>query len=132
MTVGFDLSYYAPLTYSDVEEELASDTFYFRDTWNINAGLEYYIEPWISLRGGFFTNLSSQVKIPDNPTRRFGDHIDMLGFTTNIGLHTSDLTTVTLGGYYNGGRGYSTQEVGQQFKKVEKVFRPFLFSGHFV
>jgi hypothetical protein len=87
--------------------------------WQLNIGGEYYVLPFLSLRAGFFTNLSS-FEGPDscapaddrcreklqNP---FGDAIDRFGFAGSVGYEL-ERATITLAASYNFGsttRGFS-------------------------
>jgi hypothetical protein len=51
----------------------------------------------------------------------------MLGFSTNFAIHTSPTTTVTLGGYYTGGRGHSVEQFGQNLSSIDKQQSIFSF-----
>ncbi|MCB0412745.1 MAG: hypothetical protein KDD50_00325 [Bdellovibrionales bacterium] len=127
-TYSLDISFYGTESYYDLIDPSISDFIQHRETWNINLGYEEYLRDWLALRLGLFTNYSSQPRIPDNPNnQRYGDHIDMWGFSTNFAIYTSDKTTITLGGFYTGGQGQSTQQTGQQVIRIEKSLQIFSF-----
>ncbi|RME16257.1 MAG: hypothetical protein D6797_04930 [Bdellovibrio sp.] len=100
----------------------------YKDTWNIKFGMEYFLNKWAALHWGMFSNFSSQPDIPDHPSQPYGDHIDMWGFSTNISLFTNYNSTLTLGGYYSGGKGYAAHQVAQQkYVKIPKSLQVFSF-----
>ena len=128
LTLSLDVSYYFPENYDDFDLAEASERIRHRPTWNYNIGAEYFISPHISWRFGVFSNFSSHPDIPDaNRSERYGDHIDMWGFSTNFSVYTGDKSSVTLGGYYNGGKGNSTQVIASEIKKIEKSIQIFSF-----
>ncbi|MCB0350958.1 MAG: hypothetical protein KDD38_07230, partial [Bdellovibrionales bacterium] len=95
LSVSFDLSYYGSSRYTDFEQY--SDLLIKKDVLNVALGYEKYLKPWLALRLGLFTDLSSSPDVPALPTRRYQDHIDKYGFSANFGIHTTDHTTVSLG-----------------------------------
>ena len=127
-TYSLDISFYGTENYFDLNEPTISDHIQHRETWNINLGYEEYLKDWLALRVGIYTNNSSQPEIPaETNGQRFGDHINMWGFSTNFAIYTSDKTTITLGGFYTGGRGQSTQQTGQEIILIEKSLQIFSF-----
>jgi hypothetical protein len=86
---------------------------------NYAIGGEFYFRDWISLRTGAFTNLSSHPDIVDNGTMQ-PDHIDMLGFSANLGIYSGS-TTFCFGGFFTGGRGQSVQNIDQTKVVTTKV-----------
>ncbi|MCB0407122.1 MAG: outer membrane protein transport protein [Bdellovibrionales bacterium] len=124
---SFDIHYYGKVDYRDLKDTQAGDLIKHEPMANIALGYEHYFREWLSLRTGVFTNFSSHPQIDDNPTRRQPDHIDMWGFSTNIGIHTTQQSSITLGGYYSGGKGWSVQQVGQSLEKIKKNNQIFSF-----
>jgi hypothetical protein len=124
---GADLHYYGSETYRDFQVGQGAETVDHHPVLNASVGGEYYVKQWLALRAGLFTNFSSFKKIPEVPTERRGDHIDMWGFATNAGIFTSRASAVTLGGFYTGGKGFNVQQVGQQLVKVPKSTQIFSF-----
>lgn len=125
LAVSFDLSHYGPNNYSDLSEH--GDRVIQKNILNAAIGFEKYIQPWVALRLGLFTDLSSSPEIPASPDRRYQDHIDKHGFSANLGLHTTDHTTISLGGYYLGGTGHGAENIGLGFQRVRKTDRLFSF-----
>lgn len=125
--LSFDLHHYFAEEYEDLNYSAAQDHIRGRSMTNFSLGGEYYIRSWLALRTGLFTNLSSNQKVPDQPTERTGDYMDMWGFATNLAIFTTRSTAVTLGGYYSGGKGYSVQRVGQNLEKLPKSQQLFSF-----
>lgn len=124
---SFDISFYGAESYADLSDPVAADHIRHKDTWNFNFGYETYIKPWVALRAGVYTNYSSHPDISPTTTVRVGDHINMWGFSTNFALFTSEKTTITLGGFYTGGKGYSVQQVGKTLSRVKKSVQVFSF-----
>lgn len=124
---AFDLHYYGKAEYRDLKDESAGDFIRHEPIVNGSIGYEYWMRHWISLRVGAFTNFSSHAQVDDNPTERQPDHIDMWGFSTNVGIYTTKQSSVTLGGYYSGGKGWSVQQVGQNLEKIQKSNQIFSF-----
>lgn len=125
LAVSFDLSYFGSSQHTDFEKY--SDVLIKKEVLNAALGFEKYLKPWLALRLGLFTDLSSSPKIPTSPDRRYQDHIDKYGFSANFGIHTTDHTTVSLGGYYLGGRGKAAENIGLGFRSVDKTDRLFSF-----
>ncbi len=119
IAIAFDVTGYGADSYRDLADPNAGDQISFRQVINYSLGAEYYLRNWLALRSGVFTNFSSHEEITDVPQRQ-GDHIDMLGFSANVGFFTGK-TSISLGGYFTGGRGESTQEVGQKIVVTPKV-----------
>lgn len=122
-----DISYHGRESYDDMKDDDARERIRHRQTWNLNLGGEYFVRSWAALRFGLYTNLASHSEIPNNVIDRQGDHLDMWGFSTNFALFTTNKSTVTLGGYYSGGKGNSTQLVGQKISKIPKSVQIFSF-----
>ncbi|MBK8202896.1 MAG: hypothetical protein IPK68_11425 [Bdellovibrionales bacterium] len=109
-----------------MDDPSGGDRIRHREIWNIALGGEYFVQPWAALRVGLYTNLSSHPEI-DDVNQRQGDHLDMWGFSTNVAFFTTGRSTMTLGGYYSGGKGESTQFVGQEIKEIPKSVQIFSF-----
>ncbi len=113
--VSVDFSLYGPTSSYNVME-LDSGAALFpldqRLIWQLNVGGEYYILPSLSVRAGFFTNLSSfegpdRCVANDDVCRErlqnpFGDPIDRFGFASSVGYEV-DRATITLAASYNVG-----------------------------
>lgn len=125
LTVSFDVSYYGSKTFTDIGKY--GDHIHYKQVVNYALGYEKYLIPWLALRLGLFTDYSSCPKIPNSPERRYQDHINKYGFSANFGLHTTEHTIITLGGYYLGGDGYTTERIGPNFERIEKSMRLFSF-----
>ncbi|MCB0422812.1 MAG: outer membrane protein transport protein [Bdellovibrionales bacterium] len=125
--VSLDLNYYKNEEYYEFENSLTSDKNTHKDTWNVNLGGEYFFKDWLALRLGLFTNNSSAAEIPDVVSIRMLDHIPMWGFSANVAIYTSKNTRFTLGGYYTGGQGWSTQGISGALAKVPKSVQIFSF-----
>lgn len=126
-TYSIDFSYYGRATYNDLIETNFSDRVEHEETWNVNIGYERYLKSWAALRLGLYSNISSHPKIDTNPSVRQGDHINMWGFSTNLGFHLDENSSITLGGFYTGGKGNSVQLTGQNFGRIEKSIQIFNF-----
>lgn len=125
--VAAEATYHGPEVYDDFKDPQTFERIRHVPTWNLAIGGEYFIRPWAAWRMGLYSNLSSHQEIDDLTTVRQGDHLDMWGFSTNFALFTTNRSTVTLGGYYSGGKGSSTQLIGQQIAKIPKSVQIFSF-----
>lgn len=123
----FDVHYYGKAEYRDLKNESAGDFIRHEPIANLATGYEHYFQDWISVRFGVFSNLSSHAQVSDVPLRREPDHIDMWGFSTNIGIYTTKQSSLSLGGYYSGGKGWSVQQVGQNLERIQKTNQIFSF-----
>lgn len=126
-SLSLDLHYYGKAEYRDLKDEAAGDFIKHEPILNASLGGEYEIQTWLSLRAGVFTNLSSHAQIDDNPLSRQPDHIDMWGFSTTLAIHTTKQSSLSLGGYYSGGKGWSVQQVNQNLEKIQKTNQIFSF-----
>lgn len=127
-TFSFDLHYYGGVDYTDIENStLGSDLTKQRNILNASFGAEYYYFSWMAIRAGLFTNFSANEEIPEQPTKRQGDYMDMWGFSANVALFTSEQTAFSLGGYYTGGKGYSVQQINQELERLPKSQQIFSF-----
>lgn len=124
-TLSFDLTYYGREFYKDFELDEAADIIKHKSIFNAAIGYEYYIKQWLRLRTGLYSNLSSHPIIDLNNQTRQGDHIDMWGWSANLAIYTSEAMNITLGGYYTGGRGDSTQRINQVITVLPKSFQIF-------
>lgn len=121
-----DVNLHGRESYVDLDDPSGGDRIRHKEVWNLALGGEYFVQSWAALRVGLYTNLSSHPEI-DEVSLRQGDHLDMWGFSTNLALFTTGRSTVTLGGYYSGGKGESTQFVGQEIKEIPKSVQIFSF-----
>lgn len=115
---------YGPLSFRDFEHPTAGEQVTYRQIMNYSVGAEIYARSWLALRAGAFTNFSSHPEITDNAERQ-GDHIDMLGFSSNLTIFSQN-TTFTFGGYFTGGKGQSTELVGNRIAVIPK--NTYIFS----
>lgn len=126
-TYSLDFSYHGSAKYNDMDQIAYSDEVEHVETWNVNFGYERYLKKWAALRIGGYSNISSHPKVVETPTRRQGDHINMWGFSTNFAFHLDENSSITLGGFYSGGKGQSVQASGQSFTKIQKSIHIFNF-----
>ncbi len=126
-TLSMDFSYYDSDEYKDMESDVGGDLITHLETWNLNLGGEYYLKPWLAMRLGVFTNFSSSPHIPSTPAQRVPDRVDMFGWSANMSFQTSPHSEMTLGGYYTGGKGKSSQRIAGQIEKVDKSSKTFSF-----
>ncbi|OFZ11415.1 MAG: hypothetical protein A2Z20_04870 [Bdellovibrionales bacterium RBG_16_40_8] len=125
LTLSLDINYYGANRYTDLDK--LGDQIIQKEIFNVALGYEKYFAAWLALRLGVFTDLSASPDIPTTPTRRYQDHIDKYGFSTNIGINTTEHTTISIGGYYLGGTGVAAERIGPDFKRVDKTDRLFSF-----
>jgi long-subunit fatty acid transport protein len=120
-----DISHYGPAKYDDLDA--FGDKIIRKNITNIAFGAEYHFYDWLPLRLGIFSDQTATPNVPSDPDRRFEDNIDRVGFSANLGIQTTAQTSISLGGYYNGGDGYSSEFVEGEYKRLEKVERVFSF-----
>lgn len=126
LKISADGSFFSGFSYQDMEYAGASDQIQHIDTWNAAVGVEYQFDwPKFKLRAGAFTNNSSMEKIPELPTRRYGERLDMLGFSGNINFNATEHSSYTIGGFYSGGNGKSVQKIGNQLIRLDKTHHIF-------
>jgi len=106
---AFDVNIYPAYKYYELESDNASVARENRANTVINysTGFESYVfQRWI-LRGGLFTNMSGAKALNSNITTYQPSKISFYGASFTIS-HESDRTTVSAGGYYQGGKGYGS------------------------
>jgi len=123
-TFSFDVNWYDSNSFSDFDQY--GDVINQNTLVNFALGFENYVEPWLALRLGVFTDLAASPKIPLTPDRRYQDHIDKYGFSLNFGIKTTEHTTVDLGGYYVGGTGTTSELIDGSYQRLKKS--EYLFS----
>ncbi len=124
-TASFDIVLTGSSRYDDFEEY--ADQIVREEVVNYALGIEKHLDPWLALRLGLFTDYSSAPKIPNTPDRRYQDQVDKLGFSANLGIHTTEHTMVSLGGYYVGGDGWAAERIGPGYQRIAKTDRTFSF-----
>lgn len=78
-----------------------------RPTGNVAVAGEFAITRRVSIQTGFFTDLSSAVKIPENPDRYYNPRIQRFGGTLSLGLNIAGIS-LTVGSTFIYGRGDAT------------------------
>jgi hypothetical protein len=133
-TFSFDIHHYGRENYRDLDYvSSAEDAIEHEPTTNFALGSEYYLKEWLRWRLGVYTNFSSHPNPVTTDELRRGDHIEMWGWSTNFAVSTNDKTSFTIGGYYTGGRGKSTQRVGNALQLIEKntqIFTMLIGGGY--
>lgn len=125
-TLSIDVQIYEGLNYQDLPEaDVGSDYTEHQQITNLAVGYEQYLRDWLTVRFGYFTNLSSYSAPRSDRSQRQGDHIDMNGFSANFNIQTQKQTSFTFGGYYNGGSGTTTQIVNQNLVVLPKSQQVF-------
>lgn len=87
---------------------------------NYSIGFEKAFRDWLKLRTGLFTNFSSHPDPDSNLSVDQMDHVDMMGFSTNMVLISDDKIAYTFGGYYTGGWGRAWQNTFGNYQVVSK------------
>lgn len=123
ISVTVDLNYYGSASFKDMEIDNAEKVNY-KSITNLALGAELYVNSWLRVRGGGFTNLSSHPTLEANPQVKKSDHVDQLGFSSTLAVFSNGIT-YTFGGYYTGGRGESIQRINGQFEKIKKAQQVF-------
>lgn len=123
-TWSLDVSYYGSEDYFDLEG-IYGDRIINKPIINLNIGGEYYVKEWLSFRGGIYTNFSSAPHISEFANSWQQERINMWGFSANIAIFTSPNSSITLGGYYTGGKGHSTQYISEKIERITTSSQTF-------
>lgn len=78
-----------------------------RATGNVAVAGEFSITRRVSIQTGFFTDLSSALKIPVNPDRYYNPRTQRLGGTLSLGLNIAGIS-LALGSTFIYGKGHAT------------------------
>jgi hypothetical protein len=122
--IAADMTYHSATNYRDMEQEAIGEIIEHRALWNGALGVEYAFNPWIKLRLGGFTNLSTHPDPEASKVRGQADKVDQLGFSANLALRRKQIE-YTFGGYYTGGRGRAIQRFEQQLQHIDKSLQVF-------
>ncbi|MCB0356737.1 MAG: outer membrane protein transport protein [Bdellovibrionales bacterium] len=125
ITLSADISYYGSERYWDLHHSNAGDFIIHKAIWNLNLGAEIFPKDWLGLRAGIYSNFSASPKIPEQVNNRRPDYVDMWGFSANAAIYTSSQSSLTLGGYWVGGKGHSTQRVTGSIERVPLSIQTF-------
>ncbi len=128
-----DMTYSEPLQYFDMESHLGRELIRHNGNWNISTGFEVKLRRWLKWRFGLFSNFSSMKEPQVSLAVRQPPKTHMWGFSSNLGLLSSDKMTWSLGGYYSGGRGQSVHLIGDSWRLLpidEKIFSLSLGSSY--
>ena len=114
--LAFDASFNAPVksstrVKSDVQVPLGG-AFFDTDTGRTAAGNvavagDFYIGRVVMIEAGFFTDLSSALKIPENPQRYYSPRVHRLGGTLSVGFNVAGIG-LAVGSTVLYGRGNAT------------------------
>ena len=118
--LAFDASFHGPVRSGNrvelapgaPEEALIGGLFFDNDTrrlptGNVAVAGEFTIHRRVTIQTGFFTDLSSAVKIPENPERYYNYRINRFGGTLSLGVDASGIS-LALGTTFVYGRGDAT------------------------
>lgn len=118
LTVSADAALYQGLDYDDFNDQSFTTHTVHRQIWNVAAGVEKRLRPWLKVRAGVFTNFSSHPTPDLALNANQPDKIDQVGFSANAVFVSGDKIDYTFGGYYTGGRGKSIQQINQSLEEV--------------
>jgi long-chain fatty acid transport protein len=122
----FDVSYYVgnkefSLTKLTIDnQEIPIGKIFQKNILNYNLGVEYYTSPSIALRGGFYTNYSSNSLTVSDVIAQLEanqDMIDLLGMTMSLGYETK-YSSFTLGLGIAWGSGKTSRSFGEQSGEI--------------
>ncbi|MFZ1863539.1 MAG: hypothetical protein WAU39_04905 [Polyangiales bacterium] len=82
-------------------------------TGNVAIGGDFSISENVTIETGFFTDLSSAIKIPSDPTRYYNPRIHRFAGTLSVGLHVGGIA-LAVGSTFIYGRGDATGLVVNQ------------------
>lgn len=118
LNVSADASLYQAMEYNDFNDPTIATHWKHRAIWNVSAGVEKRVMPWLKVRMGAFTNFSSHPNPDASIAGAQPDKVDQLGFSANLAFTSGDKIDYTFGGYYTGGRGKSIQQINQTTEEV--------------
>jgi hypothetical protein len=121
--VSADGSIYSAERYFDFEDTEIRSKVQHQAMFNGSLGVEYKFYPWLILRSGWYTNLTSHAELDIDD--KDGDRVDQLGWAANITLISKEKIRFTFGGYYNGGRGKTIQRINQSYQIIPKTQQVF-------
>lgn len=124
LSIAADISYYEPMSYSDIEHPTLREYIVHNPVWNLSVGGEGWIRSWLKLRLGVFSNLSAHPNPEPGLVSGQGDRVDQLGWSANTALIKGNIQ-YTFGGYYTGGWGRSVQRINQEYVVVPKQVQVF-------
>ncbi len=127
-----DGTLYSAERYFDFEDSAIHSKVQHQVMGNGSLGVEYSYFPWLILRSGAYTNLTSykELDIAD----KYGDRVDQLGWSANFTLISKEKIRFTFGGYYNGGRGKTIQRINQSYAiipKTQQVFTMLMATSYY-
>ncbi len=122
---SIDITRSGPEDYKDLGDHPGTEWVRLKETFNFHAGMELQLREWLSWRLGIFTNRSMTNPPPASRGFLSGDHVDMWGFSSNIGLQTSTNVQFHFGGYLTEGDGDSLQRSGQRVLSIPKQVQVF-------
>lgn len=118
LNISVDASLYQAMAYDDFADPTIATHWAHKSIWNVAAGVEKRVVPWLRVRAGVFTNFSSHPNPDPKIMTAQPDKVDQLGFSANLAFTSGDKIDYTFGGYYTGGRGKSIQQINQSAEEV--------------
>lgn len=118
-----DGSVYSAERYYDFEDPAIRSKVQHQVMFNGALGVEYNYYPWLILRIGWFTNLTSHKEL--DVSDKYGDRVDELGWAANFTLISKERIRFTFGGYHNLGRGKSVQRINHNYEIIPKTQQVF-------
>lgn len=99
--LAFDASFHSPVPAGSrvgVDESVPVGGLFFSTdtqrlaTGNVAIAGDFSISRKFSIKTGFFTDLSSAIKIPDDPSRYYNPRINRFGGTLSVGLNVGGIS----------------------------------------
>jgi hypothetical protein len=142
-TLAADVMLYGPVKYRlvNITDENVLPTLPFspeverRTTANFNIGGEFLVIREVSVSVGLFSDFTSAPPIPENPTKDYLPHINLMGLTGAIG-YFGKYTLSRIGFMYSAGRGQGVIPVddterlldrNQRFTRVDELTQSFFY-----
>jgi hypothetical protein len=121
--ISADGSIYSAERYFDFTDSDIRSKVQHQVMFNGAIGAEYKFAPWLILRSGAFTNLTSHKEL--DIADKYGDRVDQLGWASNFTVISKEKIRFTFGGYYNIGRGKAIQRINQAYAIIPKTQQIF-------
>lgn len=126
IVMAFDLSTYSRENYRDlnVDAPNIAEDIEHKQIVNAHFGMEFNFTNWLKMRYGVFSNFSAHPDPDASRTSGQADHVDQVGWSSNLALRKGKIT-YTFGGYYTGGKGRSVQRLNQNVQVINKTQQVF-------
>lgn len=122
--LSFDVRVNQALNQSDFINTQFADDYSLKQITNFSLGSAYQVLPGWEWRCGLFTDYSPHSSYLKSTNKGQADHIDQVGFSSNLAYRKKNLE-YTFGGYYVGGSGHAWIRTPTQMEQTAKTTHIF-------